>query len=147
MGMNGTTGEVPIDLGRLRSALRRAARRRAGRPAPEWMSSRTFNGLQARLRLEAAARLAPAEQAIPPMLSLPAFLRAPARWVGRWVRRRADFLLGRQAGCNHALVEAAIHLAGELEAAEAALRLQEYEVRRLRARLAGLPAGRRAKDP
>jgi hypothetical protein len=147
MGMNGTTGEVPIDLGRLRSALRRAARRRASRPVTAWPSYRTFNGLEARLRLQAAARLAPAGRAIPPMLSLPVFLRAPARWVARRVRRAADCLLGRQAACNHAFVEAAFFLARELEAAEAALRVQEPEVRRLRARLAALAAGRRAEDP
>jgi hypothetical protein len=143
MDMNGTTGEIPIDLGRLQCTLRRRARRLMSRPDADWPLARIFNGLEVRLRLQAAARLAAAEDAVPSMLSLPVFLRAPARWVARRVRRGAEFLLSRQAAYNRVLTEAALGLARELEAAEAALRRQEYEVRRLRAHLA---AGRWAEN-
>jgi hypothetical protein len=145
MDMNPTATKVQIDLPRLQDVLRRRALRRGATPRKDISVNRVFNGLEARLRLLAVARLAAPVEAVPPMLSLPVFLRAPSCWVARWVRRAGHFLVRRQADYNRTLAAACLFLAGALEAAEETLRRQEEDVRCLRARLAGFPVGRRAE--
>jgi hypothetical protein len=145
MDINPTATEVQIDLCRLQDDLRRRAGRRRIPPPKSISTDRIFNGLEARLRLLAVARLAAPVDVIPPMLSLPTVLRAPGCCMARLVRRAADILLRRQADYNRMLAAACLFLARALAAAEENLRWQQEEVRCLRARLAGLPVGRRAE--